>query len=49
LYPVSRTAQVTAGEPIAVSELLASGDVPAKGGALKLTEILETRLGALLA
>ena len=48
VYPVARTAKVTAGEPIPVSELLASGEIPAKGGALTLTEMLERRLGALL-
>jgi len=47
-YPVDRTAEVTAGEPIAVSDLLAAGEIPAKGGALQLTEMLETRLSALL-
>jgi 1-acyl-sn-glycerol-3-phosphate acyltransferase len=46
-YPVARTARVTAGEPIPVSDLLATGDLPAKG-ALQLTEMLEQRLGALL-
>lgn len=47
-YPVSRTAKVTAGEPIAVSEMLAAGELPAKGGALQLTELLEKRLGGML-
>ena len=47
-YPVARTARVTAGEPIPVSDLLASGEVPAKGGAIHLTDLLENRLGELL-
>lgn len=47
-YPTNRTARVTAGEPIPVSDLLASGELPAKGGALPLTELLEKRLGELL-
>ena len=47
-YPIDRTARVTAGEPIPVSEMLASGDLPAKGGAIQLTELLEKRLGGLL-
>jgi 1-acyl-sn-glycerol-3-phosphate acyltransferase len=47
-YPVPRRAQVTAGEAIAVSELLESGTLPSKGGALPLTELLEQRLAALL-
>ena len=47
-YPVARIAQVTAGEPIPVSELLARGEIPAKGGALQLTDLLEKRLSGLL-
>lgn len=47
-YPVARTARVTAGEPIPVSDLLASGEIPAKGGALQLTDLLEKHLGELL-
>jgi 1-acyl-sn-glycerol-3-phosphate acyltransferase len=47
-YPVARTAKVTAGEPIPVSDLLTNGELPAKGGALQLTELLEKRLGDLL-
>ncbi|MBC8128573.1 MAG: 1-acyl-sn-glycerol-3-phosphate acyltransferase [Gloeobacteraceae cyanobacterium ES-bin-144] len=47
-YPVARTARVTAGEPIAVSEMLASGKIPAKGGAIPLTDMLEQRLSGLL-
>lgn len=46
-YPVGRTARVTAGEPIPVSDLLASGELPAKG-ALLLTELLEKKLADLL-
>lgn len=46
-YPVPRTARVTTGEPIPVSDLLATGELPAKG-ALQLTEMLEKRLGGLL-
>jgi 1-acyl-sn-glycerol-3-phosphate acyltransferase len=48
-YPAPRTARVTAGEPIPVSELLAKGELPAKGGATALTALLEQRLAALLA
>lgn len=48
-YPIDRTARVVAGEPIAVSELLANGKLPAKGGAGELTAMLEKRLGDLLA
>lgn len=47
-YPVARTARVVAGEPISVSQMLASGGLPAKGGAEQLTNLLETRLGGLL-
>lgn len=47
-YPVARTARVIAGEPIHVSGMLASGEIPAKGGAIPLTDLLENRLGALL-
>jgi hypothetical protein len=47
-YPVARTARVSAGEPIPVSDLLGSGEIPAKGGALPLTAMLEKRLGDLL-
>ncbi len=47
-YPVDRTAHVIAGDPIPVSEMLASGQIPAKGGAEPLTEILEKRLAELL-
>jgi 1-acyl-sn-glycerol-3-phosphate acyltransferase len=47
-YPVGRRAEVTAGTPIPVSGLLASGEIPAKGGALALTERLESQLGAML-
>ena len=47
-YPVARTARVTAAEPIPVSEMLAKGELPAKGGAIPLTELLEARLGELL-
>ncbi|NJR43283.1 MAG: hypothetical protein HC767_12135 [Akkermansiaceae bacterium] len=48
-YPIMRTAKVVTGEPIPVSEMLNSGNLPPKGGSLALTELLETRLGALLA
>lgn len=47
-YPVARTAKVSAGEPIPVSDLLASGGIPPKGGALQLTALLEKSLGDLL-
>lgn len=47
-YPVNRTARVIAGDPIAVSEMLKSGDLPAKGGASQLTDLLEKQLGDLL-
>jgi len=47
-YPIARTAHVVAGEPIAVSDMLASGELPAKGGAQPLTELLEKRLSQLI-
>ena len=47
-YPTPRTARVTAGEPIPVSQMLAAGELPAKGGAGELTALLEARLGELL-
>lgn len=47
-YPVDRTAEVTAGEPIAVSDLLADGTLPAKAGAGLLTAMLEERLVGML-
>ena len=47
-YPVARTAHVIAGDPIHVSGMLASGELPPKGGAIPLTELLENRLGGLL-
>ena len=47
-YPVPRTVTVTAGDPIPVSDLLASGELPTKGGALDLTANLESALGKLL-
>lgn len=46
-YPAPRTARVTAGEPIPVSDMLASGELNPKA-ALPLTELLERRLSALL-
>lgn len=48
-YPSPRTARVTAGEPIAVSRMLAQGELPAKGGAGELTALLEERLSGLIA
>lgn len=47
-YPVNRTARVIAGEPIPVSEMLKKGELPAKGGAMALTDLLEGRLSDLL-
>jgi hypothetical protein len=47
-YPVQRTVKITAGKPIPVSELLASGEIPPKGGALALTARLESGLGQML-
>ncbi len=47
-YPVARTARVTAGEPIPVSELLANGTLPPKGSALQLTAMLEKQLTELV-
>jgi 1-acyl-sn-glycerol-3-phosphate acyltransferase len=48
-YPVPRTVKVTAGKPIPVSDLLASGEIPPKGGAIALTDRLESDLGQMLA
>lgn len=47
-YPADRRAEVIAAKPIAVSELTESGKIPAKGGAVALTEMLESRLSELL-
>lgn len=47
-YPVARTVKVTAGKPIAVSDLIAAGEIPPKGGAIALTARLEADLGQLL-
>lgn len=47
-YPCLRDASVTAAEPIAVSDLLARGALPPRGGAAALTALLEERLTALL-
>ncbi|HEX5791159.1 MAG TPA: 1-acyl-sn-glycerol-3-phosphate acyltransferase [Luteolibacter sp.] len=47
-YPVDRRAHAAAGEPIAVSQLLADGTLPAKGGAVALTAMLEERLVKML-
>ena len=47
-YPAPRTARVIAGEPIAVSRMLADGTIQAKGGAGELTALLEQRLASLL-
>ena len=48
-YPTPRVARVAAGEPVPVSGMLASGELPAKGGAGPLTALLEQRLIELLA
>lgn len=48
-YPTKRRAGVTFGEPIDATDLLRSGVLPEKGGALQLTSILERRLIELLA
>lgn len=48
-YPVPRSVRVVARDPIPVSDLVASGEIPAKGGALALTARLEKELGRLLA
>lgn len=48
-YPVPRTVKVTAGEPIPVSDLIAEGVIPPKGGAFPLTARLESALSQLLA
>lgn len=47
-YPVWRDAKVVAGEPIAVSDLLEAGELPARGGAPELTRLLEDKLGELI-
>lgn len=47
-YPIARTAKITAGEPIPVSDMIVAGELPAKGGSLALTALLEERLGNLL-
>jgi hypothetical protein len=48
LYPVDRSVTVVAGKPIPVSDLLESGAIPAKGGALELTSLLERQLTDML-
>lgn len=48
-YPAPRTAHVAACDPIPVSRMLATGELPAKGGAGELTALLEGRLSGLLA
>jgi 1-acyl-sn-glycerol-3-phosphate acyltransferase len=47
-YPCARDVRVIADEPISVSSMLASGELPAKGGASVLTALLEERLVSLL-
>ena len=47
-YPVDRRAEVRAGEPIAVSQLLADGTLSGKEAATDLTAMLEERLQGLL-
>lgn len=47
-YAARRTARVTAGEPVNVSERLRSGELSVKTGAGPLTDLLEQRLTAML-
>ena len=47
-YPCDRKAVVKAGEPIAVSQLLADGTLNGKEAATDLTAMLEERLQSLL-
>lgn len=47
-YPAARRASVVFGEPINASELVRSGALPEKGGAVELTAVLEKKLGELL-
>ncbi len=47
-YPVDRRAHIVAGDPVHVSNLLATGTLPAKGGSIALTETLESHLSTLL-
>ena len=47
-YPTTRVARVVAGEPLDVSQMLADGTVPPKGGAGSLTRILEAKLNEIL-
>ncbi len=47
-YPIFRNVMVVADEPIPISEMLASGQLAAKGGAIVLTEMLEARLSEML-
>ena len=49
LYPTPRVAKVFAGEPLEVSQMLADGTLPAKGGASPLTVMLEEKLNEILA
>lgn len=48
-YPTARVARVVAGKPLDVSQMLAEGELPAKGGAGPLTAILEENLNRILA
>ncbi|MGB6220732.1 MAG: lysophospholipid acyltransferase family protein [Haloferula sp.] len=47
-YPTSRVARVVAGEALNVSQMLADGELPAKGGAGILTTTLEEKLNQIL-
>jgi hypothetical protein len=47
-YPANRTATVVAGEPISISKLVEKGELARKGGATKLTRLLEARLTELI-
>jgi hypothetical protein len=47
-YPAPRVARVVAGEPLDVSQMLADGELPAKGGAGPLTALLEEKLKRIL-
>jgi hypothetical protein len=48
-YPTNRVARVVAGKPLDVSQMLAEGELPARGGAGPLTAILEENLNRILA
>lgn len=48
VYPSPRSVKIVAGVPIPVSDLMADGTIPAKGGSIPLTQHLEETLNQML-